>query len=57
MDKNTLIEAAYGIIRESIYDFDDGKDYRTYVEGIVEMTDKLLEKLEEDEILEPTEII
>lgn len=46
MDKNTIYKAAYEVIKESVYWGEGDKDYGTYVKGIVDMTDKLSEKLD-----------
>ena len=53
MDKNTIYEAAYETIKDSTDWGEEDKNYGTYILGVVDMTDKLLEKLDEEELPVP----
>lgn len=48
MNKNTIYKTAYETIEDSIEWADDEENYSTYILGIIEMTNKLLEKLDEN---------
>ena len=53
MDKNTIYEAAYETIKDSTGWGEEHKNYGTYILGVIDMTDKLLEKLDEEELPVP----
>lgn len=48
MNKNTVYKTAYETIEDSTEWAEDEENYSTYILGIVEMTNKLLEKLDEN---------
>lgn len=51
MDRNTVIETAYETIKESLEWADSYKDtYSLYIDGIVSVTDALLDKFDEKKV-------
>lgn len=57
MDKNQIIEAAFETIKESIeWGIEDKSDrYGHFVDGVVTMTDNLLNKMKEEKNCRPVE--
>lgn len=58
MDKNQIIEIAFETIRESTewgIEEEDCKAYGHFVDGVVTMTDALLDKIKEEKNRKPDE--
>lgn len=57
MDKNEIIETAFETIKESTEWGleDEGKTYGHWIDGVVTVTDKLLEKINEEKNGRPVE--
>lgn len=57
MDKNQIIEAAFETIKESTeWEIEDKSDrYGHFVDGVVTMTDNILNKMKEEKNCRPVE--
>lgn len=56
MDKNQIIETAFETIKESTeWGLEDGKTYGHWIDGVVTMTDNLLDKMKEEKNGKPNE--